>query len=92
MSRPDVRVDCETHGESFATFICRHLQSGEGKGFFCADDPNDSHPDAWCFECDEALKRGGGVWNEQSDKQAGVKMVCANCYDEMRARRLAGMQ
>src|SRR5690349_18772604 len=82
MSDPTKEVFCDRHGTSHATFVCQHLDQGEGRGFFCANDPR---PDAWCALCDEALRQEG-EWNDRSEALARVTLLCAGCYDELRRR------
>jgi hypothetical protein len=78
-------VECETHGTSHATFVCQHLARGEGLEFFYDDNPDDPRPDAWCGECDEVMMEDDG-WNEENEKSAGITLLCASCYDEVRGR------
>lgn len=40
MSNFDGNVNCDSHGNSNATFICQHLASGEGLGFNLGYDPD----------------------------------------------------
>lgn len=83
------RVTCGTHGDTPATFACRHLTSGVACGYHCsADDPTDKWPDAWCDLCEEAFQAEGGEWNDVSEKVADIKLMCAHCYDAARARNL----
>src|SRR5689334_3732152 len=82
-------VTCGTHGETPATFACRHLTSGVACGYHCsADDPADQWPDAWCDLCEEAFQAEGGEWNDVSEKVADIKLMCAHCYDSARARNV----
>jgi hypothetical protein len=78
-------VECDKHGSSHATFVCQHLAKGIGLGFFCDDTSADLRPDAWCAECDAVLMADGD-WNEENEKLAGITLLCANCYDEVKNR------
>lgn len=78
-------VECDKHGSSNITFVCQHLAHGTGLGFFCDDTSDDPRPDAWCAECD-AIMMADGDWNEENEKIAGITLLCANCYDEVRNR------
>lgn len=80
-------VECDTHGESYATFACQHLAKGSGLGFFYDDTSDDSRPDAWCGDCDEIMMADDG-WNEENEKTAQITLLCANCYDEVKDRNL----
>lgn len=83
------RVTCGTHGDTPATFACRHLTRGIACGYHCsADDPDDTWPDAWCDLCEEAFQAQGGEWNDVSEKVAEVTLMCAHCYDAARERNV----
>jgi hypothetical protein len=69
---------------SHATFMCHHLLHSTGAGFF-GDFGRDPRPDAWCARCDEVLAAWGD-WNEENERFAQISLVCAGCYDEIRAR------
>lgn len=86
MSERDKPVQCRRHGDSHATFVCGHLASRSLAGFHTARDPEDPRPDAWCERCEEVLRAEGGAWNEASEAFAGIKLICAGCYDDVRAR------
>src|SRR5262245_8438310 len=79
MSDDAIPVDCSTHGPALATFVCRHLARGTGRGFNVFDDPDDPYPDAWCDECEAAREQAGG-WDEESERVAGISLVCHRCY------------
>ncbi|MFL5242350.1 MAG: DUF2199 domain-containing protein [Gemmataceae bacterium] len=87
MSDKKLTVSCDCHGESYATFVCKHLAKGFGLGFFCADQPGDPQPDAWCGACQRVLEKEG-VWNDRSESFADVKLVCAGCYTTIKDRNL----
>ncbi|CAH9062704.1 hypothetical protein PSECIP111854_03067 [Pseudoalteromonas sp. CIP111854] len=86
MSDFDGNVNCDTHGNSNATFICQHLASGEGLGFnlgYDPDNPDELCPDAWCNKCEEVLDTEG-EWNDKSEAFADIKVMCEHCYEEIR--------
>lgn len=88
MNDSEQKVCCETHGSGTATFLCKHLLEGEKRGFHVGYDPKQPYalyPDAWCDECDTVLDKEG-EWNEVSENFADVKMVCSDCYQEIRER------
>lgn len=88
MSDDENQIECAEHGKTPATFICRHLSEGEGLGFHEGHDPenpDDLYPDAWCDACEEVLEREG-EWNDTSEGFANIKIVCANCYQDIRER------
>jgi hypothetical protein len=76
---------CESHEGGYATFVCQHLVTGSGLGFFCADEPDDERPDAWCGDCDRILEEEG-EWNDTSEAYAQVTVLCSGCYDVVRQR------
>ena len=78
-------VACPDHGQSYATFVCQHLVKGKGLGYFCADDKSDPCPDAWCGACDRMREKERG-WNDRSEAFAKVTMICAGCYQTVKAR------
>ena len=86
MSDTTTKVSCDRHGESHATFVCRHLAAGTGRGFETSGEGSDPRPDAWCGEC-EAVRQEEGEWNERSEAFAGVSLLCAGCYDDVRRRQ-----
>jgi hypothetical protein len=80
-------VICGSHGETPATFACRHLATGVSCGFHASSqDPDDRWPDAWCDLCEEAFQAAGGEWNEVSEKHAAIRVMCTHCYEEARER------
>lgn len=86
MDPRDGVVHCEEHGESQATFVCRHLVHGMGLGFYTADDPDSARPDAWCGACERLRVQHGGEWPEDVEATLGATLQCAGCYDRARVR------
>ena len=81
-------AECANHDSRDAAFVCQHLISGTGLGFNWAIDPNEPDlvwPDAWCDACEE-VRRREGEWNDRSEGFAGIKPVCAGCYEQARER------
>lgn len=85
MSDLEESVECDKHGSSHAAFVYQHLVNGTNSGFFCDDISDDPRPDAWRAECD-AVMMIDGDWNEDNENFAGITLLCANCYDEVRSR------
>lgn len=86
-------VECGRHGEQETTFVCQHLarslETHEKVGFFYSG-PVKERSDAWCLKCEEVRVREGGEsgdWNERSEAFAGITLLCAACYDEVRIRQ-----
>ncbi|NVB84031.1 MAG: hypothetical protein HOV81_36990 [Kofleriaceae bacterium] len=92
MSAPDDDDDlitCDTHGETPATFVCRHVAFGVACGFH-ANPPaeDDPWPDAWCDLCEAAFQAAGGEWNEESESGVDLTLLCTHCYEAARARNI----
>ena len=84
MSASD-EVVCGKHGQTPATFACRHLASGVACGFHCDDtDPATDWPDAWCDGC-EAQRIAAGGWTDELTL-AVIKVLCTHCWESARAR------
>jgi hypothetical protein len=83
-------VDCKEHGYSRPAFVCGHLNLVSPKGF---NEAFDTHKDmdleededfqAWCDDCEKTRIRYGG-WNDESEKFARIKLICENCYFELK--------
>jgi len=79
-------VSCQRHGERREAFVCRHLLTGTGLGFFHADDePSNPFPDAWCSHCENVRQANGGNWPEESQALTPIALVCGDCYEEIKA-------
>lgn len=88
MSDDDRKVECSVHGKSSAAFVCHHLTEGTKLGFnaaFDPDSPDDLYPDAWCNECGRILEQES-EWNDTAEAFADIKLVCAQCYCEIREK------
>ncbi len=88
MSDSDNIIECDIHGATNATFVCKHLIGGEKLGFNLGYDPeniDDLYPDAWCNECERVLEEEG-EWNEKSEEFAGIKILCSHCYEHTREK------
>jgi len=83
--RPDT-VDCAEHGSRAATYVCQHLVTGQGLGFyygFDAAEPDALFPNAWCAAC-AAIRETEGEWNDRSEGRAGIRLLCSDCYQRVR--------
>jgi hypothetical protein len=82
-------VTCGAHGETPATFMCRHVATGSGCGFHASvQDTTDRWPDAWCDLCEQAFQAAGGEWNEVSEAGLDAQLLCTHCYEAARARNI----
>jgi hypothetical protein len=57
-------------------------------GFFWPADAAEPRPNAWCYECNERVKRTGGAWVGEAGEKLGAKLLCAGCYDDAKALNL----
>lgn len=83
-------VDCENHGFGRPAFVCQHLDKETAQGFEEAFETyygmelnEDEDFQAWCDECEKIRIKYDG-WNKESEKFAGIKMICEECYFEMK--------
>lgn len=88
-------IQCERHGNTEAAFVCRHVVEGllrrERVGFFWSqEDPDNPHPDAWCSDCDERLKKTGGEWIGEALERLQATMLCAHCYEAAKMFHMGG--
>ena len=87
-------VNCEIHGANRVAFVCQHLIDSKDQGFEEAflttkgmklDEEDDFQ--AWCDKCEiERLRTDG--WNDESMKFAQIKLICEDCYFEIKERNL----
>jgi hypothetical protein len=77
---------CRVHGREGIGLVCGHIafavERGERVGFFWGDDTDTARPDAWCRECERALRALNGSSSEQWFRNAHFKVFCARCWDE----------
>lgn len=88
-------IQCEEHGEQEATCVCQHLvQTLEDRcprGFWWANEPECSRPDAWCSECEAKVQDTGGEWNDANEAFANVTLMCGICYDTVKEVNLGAI-
>ncbi len=83
----DSRMECPIHGIRKPTFICQHLQYGNGLGFIVSAELDLDLPfqHAWCQKCDDVLEQTG-TWNDLSEKFASPIVICEGCFETIRER------
>lgn len=84
----DIKIQCDTHGETSAAFVCQHLLGGFALGFNTGVDPEKPDamcPDAWCDDCEGRVSEAGD-WTDDLVKEADIKLVCMLCYANIRAK------
>lgn len=87
-------VTCKEHGEKRHAFICQHLTNSKEKGFEEAfstfkgmELEEDDDFQAWCDKCEIERERTDG-WTAESMEFAKIKLVCEDCYFEIKERNL----
>jgi hypothetical protein len=82
-------IECPTHGEAYATYVCRHLASDPLQQWFC-DYPSEENPwpDSWCSVCDQAFQQEG-EWNEKNEQTLDVTLICHCCYEQFKGSSVA---
>jgi len=78
-------IECDEHGPSYSTFMCGHLVTGSGLGFYCSVEDDDPYPDAWCAQCNKVMLEENG-WNDRSEAYTQIKLVCHHCYSNVKSR------
>src|SRR5258708_10554462 len=81
------KIQCSTHGEAWATYVCTHLVGDSVALGFNREEPSaeKQFPNAWCDECEKIQVAHGG-WNEQSEKLTKISLLCSSCYERARIR------
>ena len=83
-------IECEKHESGLVAYVCKHLINNDNIGFHEAFESNplieqDDDYQAWCDVCEnERLKEG--EWNDTSMAFADIKLVCDQCYFEIKER------
>ncbi|TZG00037.1 hypothetical protein FW781_08965 (plasmid) [Chryseobacterium panacisoli] len=84
------KVDCGSHGYSRPAFVCQHLNLEASNGFEEAFETykgmeleEDEDFQAWCSDCEKIRIENDG-WTEESEKFAGITLICENCYFELK--------
>jgi hypothetical protein len=80
------KVKCNNHGQDYAAFICQHLNKITKVGFneaFPSDPNNIEEFQAWCDECEKVRVKADG-WNDEGMELANIKLVCTQCYFEIK--------
>jgi hypothetical protein len=69
-------IQCSVHGPARATFVCKHVASGEGLGFVYDDDAGEPWPDAMCTICASEPE-----WSDEIAMER-IRLLCTRCWDE----------
>ena len=46
----------------------------------------------WCSKCQQIRLDHGGEWNEASEALIKVRLVCGDCYEEIKGRNVLGTE
>jgi len=86
-------VHCERHGDRRQAFLCGHLLRRKNLGFFFdMNDRSNPHPDAWCGACERRRQEDGGQWSDASEAALDVRLVCGDCYEEIKVNNIIELQ
>lgn len=91
MSESCGKVECSTHGDAYAAYVCTHLIDATGIDWYSGMPiDSDPWPNAWCGKCNEAFA-AEGEWNEVSEQAANlqVTLLCHFCYEAIKGRYIA---
>jgi hypothetical protein len=78
------QINCDTHGRSYATFLCEHLIADPRQKWYSAEcSDSNPWPDAWCARCEELFQQQG-EWNENNESKLKAKVLCHQCYERFR--------
>ena len=88
-------VNCCTHGNAPATFVCQHVLAGLAAknrvGFFWTiEGPEVPRPDAWCLECEARVRKTDGEWVGEAFDKLQPKVLCGHCYDLAKIFHMGG--
>ena len=83
-------VSCTKHGRQGIGLVCTHIahavESGDPVGFFWGDDTDTARPDAWCSDCERALRQiPNGATTAAWFKNCEFKVLCAACWDHAKS-------
>ena len=83
------RMECSIHGIQKPAFVCRHLLTGSGLGFFQPEESIEEHDveNDWCRQCEDVAIREGG-WTDISEEFAQITAVCEGCLEAIKSRNI----
>lgn len=86
----DTIISCERHGTNRLAYVCQHLNLKTKTGFEEAFETyhgmeleDDDDFQAWCNDC-EKMRLSTDGWNDESMEYADIRLVCEDCYFEMK--------
>jgi hypothetical protein len=83
-------VHCDLHGDRRKAYVCSHLLHGVRQGFVTVpeEELTNPYPDAWCYKCESIRQEFGGEWSQENESLITVKLVCGDCYEEIKEKNL----
>lgn len=78
-------IDCELHGRSHMAVVCRHMIGADAPVGFIENSSDPEDLQAWCGACEAMFLVEDGL-TEAFRAFNGMAVVCAACYDSMKAR------
>ena len=97
-SKTEKLIDCSKHGKSRPAFICQHLNKNQQTGFEESFETQigmylqeDDELSAWCNKCEEIRSKDDG-WNDENMEFAKIKLVCENCYFEIKEYNIPNLK
>ncbi len=82
------KLHCTTHGEANEAYVCEHLVKASGLSWHSRPPDEESPwPDAWCGDCHNVFAREG-EWNETTEGEVRIKLICSLCYVHTKAKCL----
>jgi hypothetical protein len=80
---PSGSIACRTHGDAYATSVCRHLARDPKQRWFGGYPTNkDPWPAAWCESCNRRRSRQG---RRAKADRSEVVTLCHCCYEDARS-------
>jgi hypothetical protein len=75
--------------------VCQHIIAGLTErrrvGFYWSiENPAALRPDAWCSECERAVRSTSGEWTGDTLARAQPKILCGSCYDLSKIFHMGG--
>jgi hypothetical protein len=83
-------VECDAHDYQRRAFVCQHLNRHTKVGFVEAFETfegmelgDDDDFQAWCDTCEKVRQQADG-WNDESMEVADIKLLCEQCYFDIK--------
>ena len=83
-----LEIDCDEHGKGVAAVVCGHLLLNNGTPLGIVEnctEPGDLQ--AWCYACEYVFEQEEDL-TEAFKKFNNMKLVCEECYSQIKKRHL----